>query len=89
MDAAPPSPFLRLASGIRLRHDRVRQRHVLLGPERGFVLNATGAAVIEALGQGCREEEVLAVVAGDERTRRDETRAFLEELIRKNLVVRT
>lgn len=67
----------------------MRQRHVLLGPERGFVLNATGVAVIEAVGQGRSEEEVLALVAGDVRTRRDETRAFLDELVRKNLVVRT
>lgn len=62
---------------------------MLLGPERGFVLNATGLSVIEAIATGRIEDEVLALIAGDDPGRRDETRAFLDELVRKNLVVRT
>ena len=37
----------RLAPKARLRFDRKTERYMLLYPERGLVLNATAAAVIE------------------------------------------
>ncbi len=62
---------------------------MLLGPERGFVLNSTGVAVIEAMTVALTEDELLVLVAGDDADRRADTRAFLEELVRRQLVVRT
>ena len=37
----------RLGRGVKLRHDRARQRHVLLLPETVVVLNATGTAILQ------------------------------------------
>lgn len=45
--ATRPPPGPRLSGHVRLRFDRVRERHVLLGPESVLLLNATGAAVLE------------------------------------------
>lgn len=42
-DAAVP----RLGRGVRMRHDKARDRQVLLLPETVVVLNATGAAILE------------------------------------------
>lgn len=44
-----PSAVLRLAPGIRLKHDRVRDRQVVLGPEMLVDLNATGFAILSAI----------------------------------------
>jgi coenzyme PQQ biosynthesis protein PqqD len=37
----------RLPRGVRLRHDAVRNQHVLLAPERTFDLDANAVAVLE------------------------------------------
>ena len=37
----------RLASGVRLQWDKVRERHVLLFPEGAAALNSTAADVLE------------------------------------------
>jgi pyrroloquinoline quinone biosynthesis protein D len=42
---APQRP--RLATGVRLRWDGVRERHVLLYPEGALTLNSTAADVLE------------------------------------------
>lgn len=36
-----------LATGARLKHDRVRDQHVLLFPEGALVLNETAVAVLQ------------------------------------------
>jgi len=46
-DTGPPPPRPRLLGHVRLTFDRVRERHVLLGPESVLLLNATGAAILE------------------------------------------
>jgi pyrroloquinoline quinone biosynthesis protein D len=38
-------PFL--PRGVRLRHDRVRGRHVLLAPERIFEIDDIGVAILQ------------------------------------------
>jgi pyrroloquinoline quinone biosynthesis protein D len=38
---------LKLAAKVRLRYDRKAERHMLLYPERGLVLNATGTDVVQ------------------------------------------
>mgnify|MGYP001057923496 FL=1 len=37
----------RFASGVRLKHDQVRSRHVVLGPELLVDLNQTGHAILK------------------------------------------
>jgi pyrroloquinoline quinone biosynthesis protein D len=55
-------PFERpkLATGVRLHHDRVREQHVLLFPEGALVLNETA---VEVLGL-CDGERGLDDIAG-------------------------
>jgi pyrroloquinoline quinone biosynthesis protein D len=65
---------LALARGIRLRHDRVRDRWVLLGPERGYVLNERGRLVVQALVEGAAID--------------DDALPFIEQLVEKKLVVK-
>ncbi|MCW2961819.1 MAG: pyrroloquinoline quinone biosynthesis protein PqqD [Thermoleophilia bacterium] len=48
-----------LASGVRLHHDAIRERHVLLFPEGALVLNETAAAVL-ALCDGVRTIDDIA-----------------------------
>ncbi len=67
---------VRLRRGVRLRHDRVRDRFLLLAPERGYVLNdgaltvlgwidGRDLAAIEATarGAGASEAEAAQVIA--------------------------
>jgi hypothetical protein len=65
---------LTLARGIRLRHDKVRDRWVLLGPERGYVLNDRGRLVVQALVDGAPID--------------DDALPFVEQLVEKKLVVK-
>ena len=55
-------PFERpkLATGVRLHHDRVREQHVLLFPEGALVLNETAVEVLEL----CDGERTLGDIAG-------------------------
>jgi coenzyme PQQ biosynthesis protein PqqD len=42
------STVVGLARGARVRFDRTRQKHVLLLPERGYVLNESAACIVRA-----------------------------------------
>jgi pyrroloquinoline quinone biosynthesis protein D len=55
----PPSFVPRLARRARLRFDRHEGRHMIVYPERGLVLNETGAA-IAAKCDGSRTLEAIA-----------------------------
>ena len=59
-------PFERpkLATGVRLRHDQVRDQHVLLFPEGALVLNGTAVEVLE-LVDGERTLDDIAGVLGE------------------------
>lgn len=48
----------RLAPGVRLRWDELRQKHLLLYPEGALVLNPTAAAVLQ-LCDGVRSVEAV------------------------------
>jgi pyrroloquinoline quinone biosynthesis protein D len=50
---------VRLAAKARLKFDRHSQKHMLLYPERGIVLNATAADVVAL----CAEAEPLTVAS--------------------------
>jgi pyrroloquinoline quinone biosynthesis protein D len=55
-------PFARpkLATGVRLHDDKVREQHVLLFPEGALVLNETAVEVLEL----CDGERTLDDIAG-------------------------
>jgi pyrroloquinoline quinone biosynthesis protein D len=53
----------KLATGVRLHHDRVREQDVLLFPEGALVLNETAVEVLE-LCDGVRSlDDIAAVLA--------------------------
>jgi pyrroloquinoline quinone biosynthesis protein D len=57
----------RLATGVRLQWDRVRERHVLLYPEGALTLNPTAADVLEL----CDGERTLEAIAAELSARYD------------------
>jgi pyrroloquinoline quinone biosynthesis protein D len=79
----------RLASGVRLRWDEVRGRHVLLFPEGMLALNATAAAVLEL----CDGERSLFDIVGELSSRysgadvRDDVEDLVSRLARLGLVI--
>lgn len=83
MTAGGASP--RLARGVRLRYDQVRDRWLLLAPERGFVLNRTALAIVRSLGDGPLIE-IARRLASSEQAPEAEVCAFVEELAARGLV---
>jgi hypothetical protein len=75
LDARP-----RLKRFVRLRHDPVRGRWMLLAPERGFVLNGAALAIVQWLGRGTLRE------LGAQLGAVDDVLAFVEELAARGLV---
>jgi coenzyme PQQ biosynthesis protein PqqD len=73
---------------VRLVADRVGGRHVLIGPERGLVLDDTATAIVR-LVDGARTidaiVEALGASAPAEVVRRDVV-AFLEALAERRMV---
>jgi pyrroloquinoline quinone biosynthesis protein D len=54
----------KLATGVRLHHDRVREQDVLLFPEGALVLNETAVEVLE-LCDGVRSVDDIAAVLAE------------------------
>ncbi|GAB3279260.1 pyrroloquinoline quinone biosynthesis peptide chaperone PqqD [Parasphingorhabdus pacifica] len=81
-DAIPLSGRPKLVPHVRLIFDRVRGRHVLLGPEAVSVLNPTGAAIV-GLCDGRRTlAEIVAELRGRyDRVAGDEVARFLARLV--------
>lgn len=52
----------RLARGVRLRWDEVRQKHLLLYPEGALVLNPTAASVLELCDGNRSVGDVVALL---------------------------
>jgi pyrroloquinoline quinone biosynthesis protein D len=84
---------MRLAPGVRVVHDRVTGKHVLLAPERGLVLDETAGAVV-ALLDGTRTLDDIVDALCRERgarapreTVRRDVSAFLDALIERRMVV--
>jgi len=76
--ALPDTARPRLGPHLRLRFDRSRGKHVLLGPESVIVLNGTGADVVGL----CDGSRTVAGIVDELRTRYqrpvdDEVRDFL------------
>ena len=79
--ALPDTARPRLGLHLRLRFDRSRGKHVLLGPESVIVLNGTGADVVGL----CDGSRTVAGIVTELRTRYerpvdDEVRDFLARM---------
>ena len=72
---------LRLAQRARLRYDHARDRWLLLGPERGLVLDASALAIVRELAAG-RSVSEIASARGDG-TASSDVLAFVEDLRRR------
>ena len=79
----------RLATGVRLRWDAVREHHVLLYPEGALVLNGTAADVLEL----CDGERTIEDIAQELSPRyqgadvRDDVERLVTAIAEKGLVV--
>jgi pyrroloquinoline quinone biosynthesis protein D len=78
---APPR-LPRLTKRTRLRHDRVRDRWMLLAPERGFILNRTALAIVRTLDGNSSPSEIASRVGGP----LEEVEAFLSHLSQAGLL---
>lgn len=90
-----PEPISRdsrpkLAAKARLRYDRKAERHMLLYPERGLVLNATGTDVLQlCTGEhtvGAIVDQLAAKYGQDAPTVEREVMTFLTALTERGLV---
>ncbi|MGO4339807.1 pyrroloquinoline quinone biosynthesis peptide chaperone PqqD [Labrys sp. KB_33_2] len=92
MSALSPQDVPRLPRGVRLRFDTVRDKHMLLAPERAFGLDAVAASVVElvdgqrSVGEICdllaeRYGEAREVIEGD-------VIAMLDDLLTKRVIER-
>ncbi|QEN86341.1 pyrroloquinoline quinone biosynthesis peptide chaperone PqqD [Labrys sp. KNU-23] len=92
MSALSAQDVPRLPRGVRLRFDSVRDKHMLLAPERAFGLDAVAASVVELVdgqrnvGEICdvlaeRYGEAREVIEGD-------VIAMLDDLLIKRVIER-
>ena len=80
-DAARP----RLAPHVRMRFDDARGQHALLSPETVWVINDTGAAIVEL----CDGRRTVAEIESELHSRYDQVadgdvRRFLADLVAKH-----
>ena len=81
----------RLASKARLRFDRHAQRHMLLYPDRGMLLNPSAAAIVQlCTGENTLEQIVQQLSAADSGASpaqlEQDVQAFLAQLLERALV---
>ena len=92
MSALSPQDVPSLPRGVRLKFDTVRNKHMLLAPERAFGLDPVAASVVELvdgqrnIGEICdvlaeRYGETRAVIEGD-------VIAMLDDLVTKRVIER-
>ncbi|GGF99814.1 pyrroloquinoline quinone biosynthesis protein PqqD [Rhodococcoides trifolii] len=84
MDIADDVDRPRLAPHVRLKYDAAREQHVLLSPETVWVLNGTGAAIVEL----CDGHRTVAEIQRElsnryEQVADDDVHRFLADLIPK------
>jgi pyrroloquinoline quinone biosynthesis protein D len=80
----------RLPRGVRLRHDRVRDRWVLLAPERIFELDEIGLEILKRCDGSVTAEEMSAALAAAFGASPEEVRpdveAFLKDFADKRVI---
>jgi pyrroloquinoline quinone biosynthesis protein D len=77
----------KLVAGARLRFDKIDQKHLLLSPERGLLLNETATAILEL----CDGTRTVAEIAAQLRARwpqadESEVAAFVARLRERGLL---
>jgi pyrroloquinoline quinone biosynthesis protein D len=71
----------KLAKRARLRFDEREQKHMLLYPERGLVLNASAAAILQ-LCDGTRTiDDIATTLSTSTNTPRDRVEADVRDLL--------
>ena len=79
VDLVPASVTPRFDDGVRLKHDKVRERYVVLGPEILIELNQTGTAIMsEVDGQSTIKDIISRLAARFEVNPNDITQDVLE-----------
>jgi pyrroloquinoline quinone biosynthesis protein D len=84
----------RLAGKARLRFDRKGERYMLLYPEKGLVLNATGAAIVKLCTGEHTVQAIIDTLAATYRTEEreaieDQVLSFLAAMADRGLVQQT
>lgn len=59
----PDTAIVKLPSGVRLKKDAVRDRFVLLAPERALVMDPIGVAILGEIDGKKRISEIVAALA--------------------------
>ena len=84
------SDVVRLARGVRVHHDKVRERSVLLAPERTLALDPIALAIVGKLDGEASIGEVADGLASQYGAPRDQVFkdcvAFLQELANRRLL---
>lgn len=93
MSAAAAFDFdavVRLPSGVRLKKDEARDRHVLLGPERALVMDPIGVAILGELDGVKSVRQMIGSLAqayaADPQVIGNDVAAFLAELAERRLL---
>ena len=81
---------LSLPRGVRLRHDEVRGRTVLLSPERTMALEDTAVAIVSRCDGKRTLAEIIDGLAADYNAPRDviagDVEAFLQQLLERRML---
>jgi pyrroloquinoline quinone biosynthesis protein D len=79
----------RLATGMRLRYDEVREEHVLLVPEGAVRLNRTAAEVLELCDGERSLDDIVGTLSAryDDADLSDDVRGLVEAMTERGLVV--
>ena len=79
VDLLPASVTPRFDYGVRLKHDKVRERYVVLGPEILVELNQTGTAIMSEIdGQSTIKDIISRLAARFEVDPNDITQDVIE-----------
>jgi pyrroloquinoline quinone biosynthesis protein D len=79
----------RLPRGVRLRHDKIRNRWVLLAPERIFELDAIGVEILQRCdGRNLTEllEDLAKTFEAQVEDIRGDVETFLKDFAQKRVV---
>lgn len=83
---------LRLPRGVKLRFDEVRDRHVLLAPERAFGIDAVAAEVLALVDGERTVDAIIDTLAERYQEKREviaqDVTAMLEDLVVKRVLDR-
>lgn len=63
IELVPLSSIPKFEKGVRLKHDTVRERYVVLGPEMLIELNQTGTAIMNEVDGQATVTEIISRLA--------------------------